>query len=189
MYAIIKCVRLHISEMCGKLQFLKNQIDFIPLIFLGNSHILIAQVLHHHSLENCAFILWLRNKKYATSLIKSDNNWRSGDDCPARNGVTRSWADGELKWLSSFSELVFYGLFITLSEMQIPRMPDTPVFQHKHKNKIESQPQLSLLPVTLIGPVPSPLLLTPTNLGNQKLSLFNGENTYIKRVNIWGFRV
>lgn len=81
MYAIIKCVRLHISEMCGKLQFLKNQIDFIPLIFLGNSHILIAQVLHHHSLENCAFILWLRNKKYATSLIKSDNNWRSGDDC------------------------------------------------------------------------------------------------------------
>ena len=66
--------------------------------------------------------------------------------------------------------------------MQIPRMPDTPIFQCKYKNKIESQPRLSLLPVILIGLIPSPLLLTSTNLDYQKLSLFIGDNTYIKKV-------
>lgn len=44
MYAIIRCIRLTISEMCDKLQCPKKQVNWSSLIFLGNREISIAQV-------------------------------------------------------------------------------------------------------------------------------------------------
>lgn len=91
-------------------------------------------------------------------LIKSANN-RDKRRCPspAGNGVARSWADGELKQMTfqHFWVRSLWSTFITLSEMQILSMPDTPIFQGKYKNKTEGQPHLTLLlPVTLICLVP-----------------------------------
>ena len=61
-------------------------------------------------------------------------------------------------------------------------MPDTPIFQCKYKNKIESQPLLSILLVILIGLTPSLLLLTSTNLDYQNCLCLLGIMHIFKKV-------
>ena len=184
MDAIVKCSRLNISENVWQVTISQESDWFYSTDFLRKqSHLHCSSFTSSFPTKMCFHFPAEKQKNTTLHLIRLDNNWRSG--C-----VATSWRECGNQKLSRWRAKVtlqlfwvsFLYFFITLSEMQIPRMPDTPIFQCKYKNKIESQPLLSLLPVILIGLIPSPLLLTSTNLDYQKLSLFIGDNSYIKKV-------
>ena len=151
MDAIVKCSRLNISENVWQVTISQESDWFYSTDFLRKqSHLHCSSFTSSFPTKMCFHFPAEKQKNTTLHLIRSDNNWRSGCVATSRrecgNQKLSRWRAKvtlQLFWVS------FLYFFITLSEMQIPRMPDTPIFQCKYKNIFYRQIQ-----ITFIKPTP-----------------------------------